>query len=95
LTSARRVARVARRRRRLGDASKLARCYISITFVLTLIIRDSTTPTVTRGLTNDLSDAIDRVIESFSIFLCARHSSHAIKALFADRHWRSPIVIVH
>jgi len=36
-------------------------------------------PSVTRGLTNDLSDAIDRVIESFSVFLCARHFSHAIK----------------
>ena len=71
--------RVARRRRRLGDASKFARCYISSTFVPTLIIRDSTGPSVTRGLTNDLSDAIDRVIESFSVFLCARHFSHAIK----------------
>lgn len=36
-------------------------------------------PSVTRGLTNDLSDAIDRVIESFFVFLCARHFSHAIK----------------
>lgn len=53
-------------------------------------------PTVTRGLTNDLSDAIDRVIESFSripprarargrVSERSRHSPYAIKALFADR----------
>jgi len=51
-------------------------------------------PSVTRGLTNDLSDAIDRVIESFSVFLCARHFSHAIKLPnFGNQHWPFRIVM--